>query len=536
MSDILSKLTSLIFLLSLALASFSWIKLFEDKDYRWDRLYVHFKETKRGHEALLGFVSLLKWLVIAFYAITIFSSNLDGLYHVIVLAFYFFVLIKFIARAKDKDLDFPSFSINNILIFVFAFSVELILFGIAPLDMYLWILILDKLLIFFIFFFSFILGIFFDFRNDAAINRAISKIQKHPNLLSIAIIGSYGRGSTKEFLSKILSIKYNVLETDTAFNNSLGIAKAVNSALTAKKQIFVAEIEDYKRGDIQEMMGIINPKIVIICGINQQKVSYFGGMNEVLSSKYEAIEYLNRDGIVLFNGNNDYANLLYDKTNKKKFKYLTGEENQGDVIASNIREGKFNLSFDVKIFGKTYKLSNIKLLGMQNIENLLPAIFIGAYVGIDFASVRRALVTLKPLVGTMEPKIKKNGVILIDDTHNANINSVLRATSYAAPYKRKKVLVLEPLVELGKSASSELEKIGFEIGKTFDFVFLTNDNYFESIARGITKAASSCKFSIASPAGIAKFVNSDCSREDVVIFEGKQAAKSLSLITADKIY
>jgi UDP-N-acetylmuramoyl-tripeptide--D-alanyl-D-alanine ligase len=177
--------------------------------------------------------------------------------------------------------------------------------------------------------------------------------------------------------------------------------------------------------------------------------------------------------------------------------------------------------------GKKYVFNRIKLLGRQNIENLLPGVFIGMYMGIDTILIRKALAGLKPLDGTMRPKLSRNKTLLIDDTYNANINSVKKVLSYMKLFKGKRVLVLEPLLELGKNAQFEHEKIGFEASKVCDYIFLTNTNYLGSLKEGHARAKSSCTIQIASPSKIIKFVNRKLSKDDVVIFEGKEAGHSL---------
>ncbi len=533
MFGILFNLTSFLFFINIIAELISWLKLFDDKEYSFKRVFLHFKETKVGRSMVIGWPSVAKWLLIFAYVSTIFW-NVDEWYHLSVFFLYLALSIVLLKKILVQSFAFPRITPNAITIFIAVMIVESSLFLFLPLDAYLWMLLINKLLFFLVCFFVWILSIFFDFLRDAKINRAISKISARPNLLTIAIVGSYGRGSTKEFLTKVLSVKYDVLEVDTAFNDAFGIAKVVNKKLKPSKQIFIAEMDDYKKGDISEMIGIVAPKIVIVCGINEQKISTFGNMEQVLSSKLEAINGLSKDGIALFNSTSEYNRTLLSQTQNKKFTYSTA--GKADIAVTKIDEAKFHLTFDVKVLGKNYKLSRIKLLGRSNIENLLPAIFIAAYIGMDFSLIKKTLSSLKPLKSTMEPRINSKKTVLIDDTHNANINSVLRAISYVQLYKGKKIFVLEPLVELGRSSKEVHEMLAREIGKSCDYLFLTNDNQNKAIIKGVKKANSNCEVVLANPAKIAKFINENCSNEDVVVFEGKESARILSLINSKKVY
>ncbi|HVT00856.1 MAG TPA: Mur ligase family protein [Patescibacteria group bacterium] len=538
MAGLLFGLTSVLFSISIFASCISWVNLWQGREYSLKRLFVYLRETKTGREALVGKESLIRWFLILFYSITIFFDNADDLYHGLVFIFYVFVSALIIKRIIKKDFLFPTLSFPTVFIVGLSLIVELVLYLFAPVDRFLWLLILEKLLPVFITLFIGVFYVFYDFSTDIVINKALERIEKNPKLLTIAVAGSYGRGSTKEFISKVLSLKYDVLAADTTFSNSLGIAKSIVTGLTTKKQIFIAEMDDYKISDMEEMANIINPKIAVISGINEQKLSMFGSIDNILESKKELINSLTRDGIVIFNGNSEFAMRLYDDTKNKKFVCMVddGSGKKGDITAKNIHESKLGLSFDVEVFGRKYKFNNINLLGRHNIENLLPAILIGTYVGLDFSKIRSVIEKIHPLVGTMNPRRMTNGPTIIDDTHNANINSVLRALSYIKLYKGRKVMILEPLVELGKFAEDDHYKLGLEIGKICDYLFLTNNNYSTALIKGIKKSEGKCKYEIASTSSIINFIKAKLGRSDIVVLEGKQAHNVLTSLRTTTIY
>ncbi len=515
----------------------TFLRLFEDRGYSAKRLFIHLRETKKGREAIFGRDAILKWIVIFAYMITVFVNGIDVYYHLLVFTLYFAFFLQVVINIKNKELIIPQLSKGVLSAFGLALFVEGFLYSFAPLDQYLWILILDKMLLIIISLFLLAVSIAFDFRRDTVINSAIKKISNKQKLFSIAVVGSYNRGSTKEFISRILSLKYNVLATNESFNDMLGISKTINAELTDKSQIFVAEIDDYNAQDMREMCNLINPKIVVVSGINEQKLSVFGSIENILASKLEAVNSLARDGIALFNGNNNLSRKIYEMTKKKKFIYFAKDEKlPADIVATNIKENKFNISFDITFQGKKYSITNLRLLGRQNIENVLPAIFIGIYAGIDFSLIREGLSKIVPLPGTMLPSKIKSGAVLIDDTHNRNINSVIRSLSYMSLYRGSKILVLEPIVELGKKAAKLQHEIGEEIGRVCDVVFLTNDNHYPSISSGIKHSNPNCVVTVANPTKIAAFIKESSKREDVIVFEGNDAAGALSQIQSEKIY
>src|SRR3989338_175910 len=538
MANLLFEITSFLFSVFLISNAFFWLKLWEDKEYNWKRLFIHLTETMQGRKIVIGTESLIKWGIILLYGTTIYSSRFDIYYHFIVFSLYTYLFIKLIIKIYNKDFHLPTFSLQAASILGLSLFFEFTVYAFAPLDRFLWLILLDKLLAFIIGIFILIFLVFFDFSKDIVVNKAAEKLRSFKNLLTIAVVGSYAKGTTKEFTTRVLSNKFNVLETKTSFNTDLGIAKTILSGLSPRKQIFIAEMEDGNFGDIGEMSRLLIPKIAVVTGINDQKISIFGSLEKILDSKFQVVNFLPKDGIALFNANNENSLNLYRKAKIKKFLYGTeSPQNKNlDIKAFNIKESRFSISFSVLVFGKKYKITGVKLLGKQNVENLLPAIFIGLYLGIDFSTIRKVFQEFNPLPKSMEPRVTVKGVTLINDTYNANINSVLRVLDYIKIYKGKKILVLEPLIELGKNAENDHIKLGQEIGKVCDFLFLTNDNYYKSIRSRIKNGVKACSIQFFPPLKIAELIEKSCNKNDVVIFEGHESLASFLALRSESPY
>lgn len=532
--DLIFGFTSLFFFSFLIFNAINWLALWEEKEFNLSRILIHLKETKKGRSLILGFENFLKWLGIISYIITIFWGG-DFYYNLFIFLIYLYVFLKLAIKIYNRDFILPTFSLNTFFIIFLSLTLAGFFFVFRPLDRFLWVLVIDRLYLPILIFFTSIFLVFFDFRKDTIINKAIDKLSRHKGLITIAVVGSYAKGSTKEFIARILSIKFNVLENQNAFTGSLGIAKTILTKLSPKKQIFIVEMEDYKPGDIIEMANIARPQIAVITGISDEKSSVFGSLNKIIDSKYEIVETLPRDGIALLNGNSDNTLSLLEKIKNKKFTYAFDDRGKGDILATNIEINKFSLSFEVRVFGKRYKFSNVKLIGIQNVENLLPSVFLGLYLGIDFALIRRELARLRPLSGTMDPAKTVKGIVLINDTYNTHINSIRRAIEYMTLYKGKRILVLEPLTELGKNTYKDHYELGREIGKICDYLFLTNDNYYKPLVTGVEEEKALCIVQALPPSKIAKFIEANTSINDVVVFEGREAYNSFSLIAAEPV-
>ncbi|MBI4091842.1 MAG: hypothetical protein HY427_01405, partial [Candidatus Levybacteria bacterium] len=318
MADIIFWLTSFFFFSFLIFNTISLLSLWEEKEFRLKRILVYLKETKRGRDLILGPENLIKWSAIFLYGATIFWGG-DFYYHLLIFLIYFYLFIRIVFKIYNREGALPTISFNTLLVIFLTLAFSTVLFLYSPLDRFLWMLIIDRLHSPLLAFATSTLLVFFDFRQDAIINRAIDKFNKHKNLLTIAVVGSYAKGSTKEFIARILAIKFNVLANDTPFNNALGIAKTILSRVTSRTQIFIVEMEDYKPQDITEMSNIARPKIAVITGINDEKTSVFGKLDKIIDSKYEVVRALPRNGLILLNGNNANTMSLYDQIKYKKF-------------------------------------------------------------------------------------------------------------------------------------------------------------------------------------------------------------------------
>ncbi len=540
MSDILFQITSLLFFIFLLRNTIFWLGLWQVKEYRLDRLVVHLRETSQGRNLIFGFNNLFKIFLLALYVFSIFIPNLYSFYPLIVFILYLVLSIQILVELFNRKLKFPVFTPKILIIGLLAFIFEVTLFLIPLLDKYFWIVFLDKLLPFFI---SALIGVFSypsDFYKDFIIDKAIDKLNERKDLLIIGITGSYGKGSTKEFAHKILSYKFNVLATMGTFNTPIGIAKTILSGLTAKNEIFLIEMGAYKVGEIREMCSFFKPKIGILTAVNEQHASLFGGISNIKKAKYELIESLPKDGFGLFNGNNENVLKLYNATKKKKVLYKAdyfGESKEkADIKAINIKVGRFEIEFDVIYKEKKVGKFTVKLVGPHHIENILPGLYLGLSLGMNSADLVRSVKSILPSKKTMEPYLAKNGAAYIDDTYNANPAAVKAAVEYMKVYKGKKVLVLQPMIELGNKAAIEHEKVAKEVGATCDLLIATNKNFYKNIKKGIDDAGGRCQFIVKNPKSIADFIKRNVGKGDVVLFEGKESEPSFKLLESTPVY
>lgn len=369
------------------------------------------------------------------------------------------------------------------------------------------------------------------------IQRALKKFRNHQTIKTIGITGSFGKTSVKEYLATILSVKYQTLKTEGSKNSPIGIAEVVLSQLGREHEVFVVEMGAYKLGEIAQMSDMVTPQVGIITAINPQHQDLFGSLENTMRAKYELIESLPKNGIAIFNADDartlEMANwakksgrivYLYSKTDQKLPVWADKL-----IFAKNIKVGKEEIAFSVHIDKETCDIV-VKLLGIHQVSNILAAIS-GAYaLGMSLKSAAQAAGKIIPFTKTMEPVSGINGALFINDTFNNNPDAAKAAIDYLRLTKGKKLLVFQPMVELGKYAVSAHCEVGMLAAKVCDWIILTNSNFIDCFREGVSHVDSKINVAVMTANETAVFIKKNIKKGDTVLFKGKEAENALKFI------
>ena len=364
----------------------------------------------------------------------------------------------------------------------------------------------------------------------------------------MAITGSYGKTSTKEFLSTILSKKFKVLSTKDHQNSEIGVAKCILEDLKPSHQIFIAEVGAYNKGKVEEVCAMLKPKIGIVTGVNEQHLSLFGSMKNLLSAEGggELAAALPEDGILAINGDNKYCLDLYKKTeNKNKQIYsLSNKIINSDIWADSITVHKNYISF--LAIDKSGEMAHFEagVLGKQNVQNLLAAILVAKELGMNFGEISEACKNISQDQAGMVLLRGNHGINVIDSSYSANPDGVFADLDYFSVLEDKKVIVMPCLIELGKKSSEIHEKIGRKIGEVCDMAIITSKDKFYQIKKGFDESKNKQGSDILRPlpTNVAKCLLCDnsediysaitifCKSGDNVLLEGRVPAGLINLL------
>jgi UDP-N-acetylmuramoyl-tripeptide--D-alanyl-D-alanine ligase len=314
-------------------------------------------------------------------------------------------------------------------------------------------------------------------------------IAEMPNLTTIGITGSYGKTSTKYYLHKLLSAKYETLMTPESFNTTMGVVKTIRGELKPTHEFFICEMGMMWKGDIAELCDIAKPKHAMITSIGPQHLETMKTLDNIIEEKFSITDPISGEGKVFLNFDNEHiserAGKLKDKT---VVKYgLDG----GDYKASGISLSENGTAFTVHAPDGAKAEFQTALIGTHNVQNIVGAIAVAHTLGVSLDELKLPVKRLEGAPHRLQI-IKKDNITIIDDSFNSNpvgAKAALDALKLIAEgASAAKILITPGMVELG----SESDKLNGELGENAaavcDYVVLVGEKQAPPIREGLLKA------------------------------------------------
>ncbi|MBQ7373178.1 MAG: UDP-N-acetylmuramoyl-tripeptide--D-alanyl-D-alanine ligase [Clostridia bacterium] len=359
------------------------------------------------------------------------------------------------------------------------------------------------------------LGKIVNFPYDAfryCLSKAIcaKKIAKNKDLIKIGITGSSGKTSVKNYLAKMLQTKYRVLATPSSYNTPLGICKTVRGGLE-NYDVFIAEMGARRKNDIKELCKMVKPNVGIITSILPQHTKTLGGIKGVKRAKNQLIEGLCGKKSAFFNDNSQESFDLYQKANCEKF--LVGE--RGFVRWQNAVQRLDGIDFDIVVYGKSYKTFT-PLLGFHNLENICIAVAVALYLKVDISKILGVIPTLSSPRHRAEIIKTANGVVVVDDGYNANIEGIKSTAIAIGKLSGKKIAVTSGVVELGEEDKTVNYQVGQVLAQNFSLVIAMGVNS-TSVKNGALSVGGQVEV-LSDMQTVKKYLLNQLKRGDVVAF------------------
>ena len=314
------------------------------------------------------------------------------------------------------------------------------------------------------------------------LSKAKRKLKERSNLEVVGITGSYGKTSSKNILNEILGTKYITRATPKNYNTPYGLMMTVNNYLDKFDEMLIAEMGAYTKGDIKKLCDFIHPKYGILTIIGEAHLETFGSKENIQKTKFELIESLPRDGVAILNMDDEYQ-VNYKLKNNVLVKWISIENNKADVYATNVKCGRYGMSFDCHYENEKVHLKT-RLLGSYNIYNILAGVALGLYLGIDIEDIKDSIASLKSTEHRLELK-KVGDMYMLDDAYNSNPIGASGALDVLKTMNGTRVVVTPGMVELGKIEKEKNYEFGKKIAEATDYVILIGKKKTEIIYKAL---------------------------------------------------
>lgn len=282
---------------------------------------------------------------------------------------------------------------------------------------------------------------------------AKKKLSEMPKLQVVAITGSYGKTSIKNFVAHILAQKFNVYATPRSINTLGGIMGDVNNSLPLDTEIYVCEAGARQSGDIYDITTFVEPQTVVVGKVGEAHIEYFKSLKNIITTKLE---------------------IMQSPRLEKAFIHTSVTDEPHDKVTffgndiENVNASLDGIDFDLKLADETLSL-HTDILGEFQTMNIAVAVRIAKSFGMSNEEIIDAVKTLKPVEHRLQ-KILAGGKVILDDGYNGNIDGMLEGVRLCSLHEGRKVIVTPGLVESRDELNLRLIDA---VNEVFDIVIVT---------------------------------------------------------------
>ena len=342
----------------------------------------------------------------------------------------------------------------------------------------------------------------------------------------LAITGSNGKTSTKDFAASVLARKFQVTKTEGNFNNHVGLPRTILEA-TSEDEVAVWELGMNHPGEIAALAKIAAPDAAIITNIGVAHIEFMGSREAIAMEKGALAEAIEPQGTVILNADDSFSEGIAART---RAKVILAGTTDGAVRAIEIRQSADGSEFTI-VEGAHRCRAQLPVAGLHMVQNALLAVAAGRALGLSIEECAAGLAAAPLTKARLQIK-QIGGVQFLDDSYNANPDSVKAAlrTLVELDTDGKRIAVLGEMRELG----GESERGHREVGETAATLgvnqLITIGEMAELIAEGARAAGLHKVSSAPSTAEAAKLLGEIAKPGDLVLIKGSRAARTEEVI------
>ena len=293
-----------------------------------------------------------------------------------------------------------------------------------------------------------------------ALGRLASGWRDRFDVKVVGITGSNGKTTVKEMLAAILRAHAGenaVLATAGNFNNDIGLPLTLLQ-LNAGHQFAVIEMGMNHPGEIAYLTRLARPHAALVN--NALRAHLGGGFNstaDIARAKAEIFQGLDQDGVALINADDAHADLFVQSA--ADYRQMSFGLHHADVRAEKIELNADGSRFALNSLQGQIEI-NLSAPGEHNVRNALAAASAALVCAVPLATIAAGLAAFGGVRGRLQRKTAGCGATLIDDTYNANPDSMKAGLDVLARFPSPRVFVMGDIGELGETADALHAEVG----------------------------------------------------------------------------
>ena len=280
--------------------------------------------------------------------------------------------------------------------------------------------------------------------------------RRHSRVKVVAITGSNGKTTVKEMTARILSGRFQILQTEGNLNNRIGLPLML-LRLSPDHEVAVLEMGMNMAGEIRRLKEIAEPQVSLITNIGRAHLEFLGSLEGIARAKGELWEGLKADDWIAVNRDDPRIVALAAAVHCRKKTF--GIRERAEISAEDLAvEAGQGIRFSLKMDGGK-RAVRLNAFGRHNVYNALGAASLAAILGLSLEEIGAGLETFQPYAGRGRILHLGRNLHLLDDTYNANPDS-LEVTLLAFGEMKEKsrgLVVLGDMLELGSGT------VGFHV-------------------------------------------------------------------------
>jgi UDP-N-acetylmuramoyl-tripeptide--D-alanyl-D-alanine ligase len=239
----------------------------------------------------------------------------------------------------------------------------------------------------------------------------------------VAITGSNGKTTTRQMTAEVVAQKFSTLSTIGNYNNQIGVPLTLLN-LAPQHVWAVVELGTNSPGEIARLAQICSPDIGVITNIGPAHLEGLGSLDGVMREKGQLVDHLKTGGRAVLNADDRRVSKIADRTEKDVL--LFGLAKNAAIRATAVQEKISGISFSLDLPRERLTV-DLKVPGQFMVINALAAAAVGHLLELSAAEIKSGLETFKPAWGRMNIFETASGIHIIDDTYNANPDSMQAA-------------------------------------------------------------------------------------------------------------